>query len=194
MVGPGFPTENRLKISNEYLRGLIEGEGCFTFDQAIRFSKKLGMIVVLRRPAFVIAMHIRDKELLLTLCNRLHLSNEVYEYQPYKGDGANRGPQAKLIVREYLQLRDKVVPFFYKRLHGNKARQFESWLETVGSDPRVTKKFRTIYYLYKSGYYDNFPGDKFWEKYDVIKENINQENNLTYRSSNVTDLYEEIRR
>lgn len=147
----------RLKISNEYIRGLVEGEGCFTFC-----SNGYGRKV----PAFCIAMHIRDSELIYAICNRLRLPNKIYIIGPYRKDGINRGQCSRLMVREYSSLKDIIVPFFYNKLHGHKGRQFNIWLEKIGADSSVSPKFREIYNLYKAGYYDNFPGSKFWEERD----------------------------
>ena len=152
----------RLKISNDYLRGLVEGGGSFTFTTS---NKR-------KVPAFSIQMNVRDKELLMALCNRLNLPNEVYEYPPYLKDDYKRGPSARLIVREYESLRDKIIPFFYKKLMGNKGRKFNEWLEKMGSDPKVSKKFKTLYQLHKDGYYDNPSKKWFWEEREVNDINI----------------------
>lgn len=146
--------QDRFKISNEYLRGLVEGEGSFTFCTNGRF----------KIPTFEIQMNERDKELILTLCNRLRLPNEVYEYRARNSkDGYKRSPTVRLIVRELKSLKDIIIPFFYKKLKGHKGVQFDAWLETIGSDPAVSKKFKEIYHLYKSGYYEAYPKEKFWE-------------------------------
>lgn len=151
----------RLKISNEYIRGLVEGEGCFTFCTNSG-GKKV--------PTFCITMHVRDSELIYTICNRLRLPNKIYILGPYRKDGIKRGACIRLMVREYDSLKDIIIPFFYKNLYGHKGKQFELWLEKIGNDPMVSRKFKTIYDLYKSGYYDNFPKQKFWEeRYNNIR-------------------------
>ena len=62
-----------------------------------------------------------------------------------------------MIVREFGQLKNIIVPFFYKRLKGNKGKQFEQWLEKIGSDPDVSETFKFIYKIYKAGFYDKNP-------------------------------------
>ena len=145
---------DRLKISNEYIRGLVEGEGCFTFSTS---GKR-------KVPAFFIQMHLRDEELLKAICNRLRLPNEIYVYPPRTSDGFKRGPSARLIVREFNSLKDSVIPFFYKKLKGNKGKQFNEWLERIGNDSRISKKFKTIYQLHKNGFYDDPSRKWFWDE------------------------------
>lgn len=154
----------RFLVSNDYIRGLVEGEGCFTM---CTHSNKKNFYKI---PTFCIQMHIRDRELIKTICNRLRLSNEIYEYQPSNKDGWNRGKTVRLVVREFESLKTKIIPFFYKKLRGNKGLQFEEWINKIGSDVLVSPKFKTLYDLYKLGYYENFLGDTFWEKYDTISE------------------------
>ena len=153
----------RLKISNEYIRGLVEGEGCFTFC-----TNSDGRKV----PTFCIAMHIRDSDLIYAICNRLRLPNKIYVFGPYRKDGANRSQCTRLMVREYDSLKNIIIPFFYKKLYGHRGRQFELWLEKIGTNPMVSPKFKQIYDLYKIGYYDNFPGQKFWEQREHNNEII----------------------
>ncbi len=137
------------EISYEYIRGLVEGEGTFTFST----NKKIGI----RVPAFAIKMHVRDKKLLEAIRDKLGLTNKVYQYDHQRNDGHKRGAQAMLIVREFGQLKNIIVPFFYRKLRGNKAIQFHNWLENIGSDPMVSEHFKFIYKLYISGFYDKHP-------------------------------------
>lgn len=136
-------------LSYEYIRGLTEGEGTFTFSSTGKLGKKV--------PAFCIKMHIRDKKLLEMVRNTLGLKNKVYEYNHPGNDGADRGPGAMLIVREIGNLKNIIVPFFYKRLKGNKGIQFDGWLEKIGSDPFVPDGHKFIYKIYKAGFYDRNP-------------------------------------
>ena len=140
------------KLSNEYIRGLVEGEGSFTFSTNSIAGKPGKRRKV---PAFAIGMHIRDKNLILKLRNSLGLKNKIYEYhRPQGKDGIKRGPQAMLIVREFGPLKNIIVPFFYKKLHGYKGKQFDEWIEKIGSDPEVSELFKLIYRMFKSGFYD----------------------------------------
>ena len=139
------------KLSPDYIRGLIDGEGCFTFFTNLKLGIKM--------PAFVLRMHARDKELIESVKYSLGLRNKIYEYHypydyPAKRNRVNRGPQAVLIVREMDQLKNIIVPFFYKRLYGHKGKQFLEWVEKIGSDSEVPERFKFIHKLYKIGYYE----------------------------------------
>jgi LAGLIDADG endonuclease len=141
------------KLTYEYIRGLVDGEGTFTFSTSHKLNRKV--------PAFSIKMHVRDKQLLEMVRDTMGLRNKIYEYNHQGKDGANRGPQAMLIVREFGQLKNIIVPFFYKRLKGDKGRQFNEWLEKIGDDPEVPESYRFIYKIYKAGFYDKNP--KYWD-------------------------------
>ena len=141
--------EIKKKLPYDYIRGLVEGEGTFTFSTRKKFHTKI--------PAFAVKMHVRDKELLEMVRDTLGLKNKVYEYNHQGKDGHVRGPQAMLIVREIGQLKNIIVPFFYKRLYGNKGKQFGEWLEKIGSDQEVSETFKFIHKIYKAGFYDKNP-------------------------------------
>lgn len=132
-----------MDLTAEYIRGLVAGEGTFSFSP----SKTRGGKVRLQ-PQFVLKMHVRDKELLRAVRNYWKLEGQVYEYT----HGGRH--YAMLIVRTFGDLKNVIVPFFYKKLRGHKTKQFEEWLEKLG-DPRVGPDFRLIYRLYKKGFYDN---------------------------------------
>jgi len=141
------------EISYEYIRGVAEREGCFTFSTNTRFLKD-GTTIKRSVPAFSIGMHERDCPLLEKIRDRLKLKNKVYIYDQTRKDGFNRGRKAFLIVREFISLKNIIVPLFYKKLHGNKKRQFESWIDRIGSDPSVSERFKFIYSLHQYGHYD----------------------------------------
>ena len=141
------------ELSYEYIRGLTEGEGCFSFC-TIGWSSKPKIKI----PTFVIGMSRRDKELLLKVKEALKLRNKVYEYGPrIRKDGYKRNGTAILIIRDIGQLKNIIVPLFYKKLRGNKAKQFSEWLEKIGSDPDVPRSYKFIYKIYKAGFYDKNP-------------------------------------
>ena len=75
-------------LSDEYIRGLVEGEGCFTFDTRVKREEKLKV------PTFIISMHQRDEELLRLMRTLMKLpkinSNSIYVSGPYRKDGVNR--------------------------------------------------------------------------------------------------------
>ncbi len=141
------------RLSDEYIRGLIEGEGCFTFDTRRKKGKKEKI------PTFVIGMHARDEELLRLVRVSMKLaninSNTIYVSGPYRKDGINRGKIAKLIVRDYISLIEVIVPFFYGKLWGNKGIQFQNWVEKIG-DSDVPYPYRRIYDLHKKGKFGKF--------------------------------------
>lgn len=136
-------------------RGLVDGEGTLTFSTR---NKKLinGTIVKERVPAFAIKMHERDEELLKSVRDTLGLKNRVYNYKAQLKNGRLRGRQAMLIVREFPQIKNIIIPFFYKKLHGNKSKQFINWLENMG-DNDMGEKTKFLHRLYKSGYFDKNP-------------------------------------
>ena len=135
------------KISYDYIRGLIDGEGCFSFCSAPGKGKKVLI------PAFILRMAIRDRELIEIVRDTLGLKNKVHTYN-YKGkDGYNRQTQAVLIVRDLGALRRTIVPLFHKKLIGYKGKQFEAWIERIGSDPLVPENYKIIFRLYKAGFY-----------------------------------------
>ena len=132
-------SESDHKISDDYIRGLVEGEGTFTFSPS---KTKYGRVKI---PAFSIKMHIRDKALIEKVRDKLGLKNRVYVYHHKGNDGANRGPQAMLIVREINNLKDVIVPFFYRKLKGNKAKQFDEWIHKIWKDSEVPHSYKLIY-------------------------------------------------
>lgn len=105
-------------------------------------------------PSFSIRMHERDKELITLVRDKLKLKNKVYEYNYAGNDGYKRGATVTLIVREIGNLKNVIVPLFYKKLLGNKAKSFENWVEMIGTDSRVSEPYKFIYVLYQSGYYE----------------------------------------
>ncbi len=137
----------KTKLSYEYIRGLTEGEGTFTFCNS--GHRKI--------PAFTIKMHVRDKKLLEAVRDVLGLKNKVYQYHYPGNDGSARGPQAMLIVREIGNLKDVIIPLFAKKLAGNKGKQFDAWIEKIWEDPDVPRAYKLIYKIYKSGFYDRNP-------------------------------------
>ena len=144
------------KISYEYIRGLIEGEGSFVFTSNSR-KNILGEVKKVKIPTFAIGMHERDEELLRSVRNIMGLENKVYNYKSSNKDGYNRGRKAFLIVREIGNLKNIIVPFFYDRLVGFKGVQFDKWLENIGSDPDVPESYKIIYRLHRNNYYKNNP-------------------------------------
>jgi hypothetical protein len=63
------------EISYDYIRGLVDGEGCFTFCSI----KSNGLKKQL--PAFVISMSERDEKLIGLVKEKLKLRNRIYKYK-----------------------------------------------------------------------------------------------------------------
>lgn len=133
------------KLSREYIRGLIEGEGSFTFSIWRKMQKKV--------PSFQIKMRASDADLLEGIKDELGLKNRVYTYHYPGHDDAQRSPRAMLIVREIGSLKNIIIPLFYNQLAGDKALEFKNWLERIGSDPWVPESYRILYRLHRNGYY-----------------------------------------
>jgi len=149
------------KLSFEYIRGLVEGEGCFSFSTSPSYPpEKLldGNLKRVKIPSLTIGMHKRDEELLRKVRNTLGLQNTVYRYTRLTKDGKTKY-SAILVIREYLSIKDIVIPLFYRKLHGYKGKQFIEWLEKFNNSD-VRDDFQYVYRLYKSGYYEKLL-DKF---------------------------------
>lgn len=130
-------------LSYEYIRGLTAGEGCFSFCNVPVLGKNGRKIKI---PAFILQMSQQDKDLVHSVKETMGIRNRIYEYGPrVRKDSYNRQGMVTLIVRDFGQLKNIVVPFFYKKLIGFKAKQFEDWLENIGNDPDVKENYRFIY-------------------------------------------------
>lgn len=144
---------NVIKVSDDYVRGVIEGEGCFTFCSVGRAEA----ITKPRIPAFVLQMHERDLRLIEQVKEGIGLKNRIYIYRKpalaTQRKIYRRGRLAMLIVRDVGQLKNKVVPFFYNQLAGYKGKQFVDWLEKIGTDSLVPERYKILYRLHKDGYW-----------------------------------------
>lgn len=136
-------------LSYEYIRGLVEGEGCFTFHTVSdKYGKK-------KMPAFALGMSKRDEELLRKVRNSLNLKSSVYSYPPRdRKDGYKRQGMAVLLVRGFGDIKNVIVPLFYRKLNGYKAVQFDEWISTIENDPNVLQIYKLIPKLYRNGYYN----------------------------------------
>lgn len=106
-------TEIKEKITDDYIRGLIEGEGCFGVDRDIKGQE---------RPAFLLKMHFRDMELIEGVRDYLGIKNRVYEYTHQDRHTAT------LIIREIDTLKNKIIPLCKDKLLGYKGSQLNHWL------------------------------------------------------------------
>ncbi len=147
-----------MDLSNEYIRGIIEGEGCFSFCSRPGIIIHNGLELQPKIPAFLLTMHVRDLELVKAIKEKMGLKNRVYVYRSpalvTNKKIYERGQKAMLIVRDFGSLKNIIVPFFYKKLRGNKGKQFDEWLERIGSESFVPESYKLIYRLYKCGFYD----------------------------------------
>ncbi len=143
------------EIKYEYIRGLIEGEGCFSFCSVPSFVKMPdGSFQRPRIPTFALNMHERDRELLIAINEKLSVKREIYYFKPYNKDGYNRGGTVRITIRDFGTLKNTIIPLFYNRLHGYKGIQFNNWLEKIGSDPLVPERYKLLYRLHKTGYFE----------------------------------------
>ncbi|HEY4523997.1 MAG TPA: LAGLIDADG family homing endonuclease [Candidatus Paceibacterota bacterium] len=137
------------KLSGDYIRGLVEGQGSFGFTASGPAGNKT--------PAFQLKMSINNKKLLENIKDYLGLKNKIYEYHYPGKEKSRRESQVLLIVRDFNQLRGIIIPFFYKKLKGYKGKQFIEWLENIGKDPYISDRFKSLYGLCKLGMYDTHP-------------------------------------
>ncbi|MBI1838725.1 MAG: LAGLIDADG family homing endonuclease [Candidatus Colwellbacteria bacterium] len=141
-------------LTNDYIRGLVEGEGCFSFCNV---PLRPGQSEKSRLPTFALTMNERDKNLVEAVRRQLGGKNQIYELGPYMNDGHNRRAIVRLMVRDIGTLKNTIVPFFYNKLHGYKGKQFKEWIEITGKDTNVPKSYKIMWKLHKSGYYSNNP-------------------------------------
>ncbi len=144
-----------MQLSNEYIRGLVDGEGCFTFYTTK--TTRGGKVIKTKIPAFALSMHERDRALIEGVRDSLGISNRVYTFRSPSYGGSVRGNKTVLVVRKFSSLKNVIIPFFYKKLKGNKGLQFLDWLEKIGSDPLVPDSYKLLYRLHTSGYFDDNP-------------------------------------
>ncbi|KKU94480.1 MAG: hypothetical protein UY26_C0001G0032 [Candidatus Jorgensenbacteria bacterium GW2011_GWA1_48_13] len=140
------------ELSYDYIRGLVEGEGTFTFSTR---PKKMpdGSMGKEKIPSFAINMHERDEALLIAVRDTLGLTNKVHKHGSANRKNPNHAKQAMLIVRENGQIKNIIIPFFYKKLYGNKGKQFAEWLEKMGNSD-TSEYSQALHKLYKSGWFD----------------------------------------
>ena len=146
------------EISYEYIRGLVDGEGSFTFCTTPGLLMVDGKAFKPRIPAFILSMNSRDKDLIVSVRDKLGLKNRVYTYRSTPLHTFNksyiRGSKSILIVRDFPSLKNIIIPVFYRKLVGYKGIQFETWLELIGTDPAVPNLYKLLYKLHKSGFYE----------------------------------------
>lgn len=103
----------------------------------------------------MLAMSEQDKDLIHLVKESLGLRGNIYEYGARKKkDNYNRQGMVILMIRDFGQLKNIIVPLFYKKLIGYKAIQFDEWILKIGNDPSVPKRYNLIHKLYLSGFYD----------------------------------------
>jgi hypothetical protein len=156
---------NRENLTYEYIRGLIDGEGCFTFHTVP--NKEGGATKKVKIPAFVLIMHERDTELITAIRDFLSIDKDLYHYGPQRKDGYNRGGTVRLLVRDLGTLKNVIIPLFYNNLIGYKGRQFGAWLDKIGADPAVPDQYKLLHRLHRTGFFERNP--KFLEN-DVKRE------------------------
>jgi len=138
--------KNKNTINNRIVMWLINNRGSFGFTSSGLYGNKT--------PAFQLKVELRDIDILEKIKAYLGLRNKIYKYHYPGKEKANRKPQALLIVRDFKQLKNAIIPFFHKNLMGDKEVRFIEWLEEIGKNPMISDRFKSLYRLYKSGFYD----------------------------------------
>src|SRR3989344_3410744 len=109
-----------MAISDDYILGLVVGEGSFTFSTTKFVSRKTGETINRRIPAFMLQMHERDEALVRLVRDHLRLPNKIYIFRrPALVTNKKiyqRGRLAVLTVREIGSLKNIIMPFFANRL------------------------------------------------------------------------------
>ena len=146
--------EDQTETTPDYIVWLINSHGYFGFTSSGLYRNKT--------PTFQLKMIARNTKSLEQIRDYLGLRNKIYKYHSGK-DKSKREPQAILIVRDFQQLKDIIIPFFHKKLIGHKRAQFIKWIEEISKDPDISDRFKSLYRLYKWGMYDKLP--KFTEKF-----------------------------
>mgnify|MGYP001612629962 CR=1 FL=1 len=141
-----------MNITADYVRGLIDGGGCFTFCKIPQNKRGIKYKI----PTFSIQMHERDAQLIKQVGRYLGIRDKVHILNAYIKDGMNRGKTARLMVRDFGELRDIIIPFFYKNLIGYKGKQLVNWLEKIGNDPEIHPEYKVLYNIYKKDHFNKF--------------------------------------
>jgi hypothetical protein len=103
--------ENNLFLAPEHVSGFVSGEGCFYvesgYDRKYRLKHRI-------RPAFCIEVRADDREILEAIRKIIGCGN-IYEldfgrYRGYESKGWK--PHVKYRVSNFLDIKEKVVPFF----------------------------------------------------------------------------------
>jgi len=144
------------KLTYEYIRGLIDGGGCFTFHTVPNKSKQ-GEVRKVKIPAFVLTMHERNEDLMVAIKEYLDIDRDLYHHSPGEKDGYKRGRTIRLLIRDLGTLKNTIIPLFYNNLVGYKGKQFEDWLDKIGTDPDVPEQYKLLYRFHKGGYFEKNP-------------------------------------
>jgi len=135
------------ELTHDYIRGLINGQGCFTFHTVP--NRLLGGVVKkVRIPAFILTTHDGEDDSMTAIRKCLNIEKE-----PYRTSRS----VFKLVIRDLGTLKNIIIPVCYNRLIGYKKQQFETWLNKMGTDPDVPDQYKLLYRLYKRGYFDQNP-------------------------------------
>ncbi len=123
-------------LSNEFIAGLIVGEGSFFWTTNKRKDKRI------RIPVFSIGFHIRDFDLVVNIKYSLGLKDRVYEYYH------NNRHYVRFLVRDFEGLR-KIIINIYPYLAGYKKLQFIEWFKELGKED-VPERYQSLYHIFKN--------------------------------------------
>jgi hypothetical protein len=98
------------KITNEWLLGFVDGEGCFHIGINNNKSMRLGKQII---PEFTIVQHVRDVNLLYSIKD--YLKCGIVQSNRGKNDiKLNQSPRWCYRVRAIKDLNQIIIPFFDK--------------------------------------------------------------------------------
>ena len=129
------------KISNEYLSGFVDGEGCFYVGFGRRYDLPLKWQIITE---FHLSQNPGGKNVLEEFSNRLNCG-----YVKLNHPGNSKDKSWVLVVKDRKDLREKIIPFFKKYpLHTSKRVEliiFENVLSVIeGKEHLVKEGFRKI--------------------------------------------------
>jgi len=123
-------------ISDEYLAGFVDGEGCFYVGFSRRSDLPLGWQVITE---FHLSQNLQGKNVLEAFCDRLDCG-----YLKPNHPKSLKDKSLVLIIKERKDLREKLIPFFERHpLYSGKKQDFEIFkkvLEIVEKRNHLTKE------------------------------------------------------
>lgn len=104
-------------ISNDYIVGLTDGEGCFYVQLSKSSAYKAGYLVQLH---FHLKLQARDKTILEDICNTLKCGNVYFQKEQRK----NHTQCYRYTVSSKKDILDTLIPFFQKNQLKTKSKSY----------------------------------------------------------------------